>query len=41
MDTIFMSSINSRTSDSHRPVLLNLLDKINLRRSNICCFIKS
>ena len=32
MDTIFMSSKNSKTSDYHR-LLLNLTDKINLRRS--------
>ena len=36
MHAIFMSSENSETSDPHR-VLLNLLDKINLKRS---CFIK-
>ena len=33
MDTIFMNSWNSKTSDPHR-LLLNLLDKINLRRSD-------
>ena len=33
MDTIFMNSENSKTSDPHR-LLLNLLDKINLKRSN-------
>ena len=33
MDTIFMNSENSKTSDPHR-VLLNLSDKINLKRSN-------
>ena len=32
MDTIFMSSKNSKTSDPHRQ-LLNLTDKINLKRS--------
>ena len=30
MDTIFMNSENSITSDSHR-LLLDLLDKINLK----------
>ena len=33
MDTIFMNFENSKTSDPHR-LLLNLSDKINLRRSN-------
>ena len=33
MDTIFMNSENSKTSDPHR-VLLNLTDKINLKRSD-------
>ena len=32
MDTIFMNSENSKTSDSHK--LLNLSDKIDLRRNN-------
>ena len=32
MDTIFMNSENSKTSDSHR-LLLNLLDKLNLREA--------
>ena len=42
MDTIFINSKNSGTSDSHI-LLLNLTDKINLRRSGklIGCFIKS
>ena len=31
MDTIFMNSKNSGTSDPHK-VLLNLPDKINLKR---------
>ena len=31
MDTIFMTSENSKASDPHR-LLLNLADKINLRR---------
>ena len=33
MDTIFMNSKNNETSDS-RGLLLNLSDKINLKRSN-------
>ena len=33
MDTIFMNSKNSETSDPHR-LLLNLTDKIELRRSD-------
>ena len=33
MDTIFMNSENSKTSDPHRQ-LLNLLDKINTKRSH-------
>ena len=33
MDTIFMNSRNSKASDPHR-LLLNLLDKINLKRSD-------
>ena len=33
MDTIFMNSENSKTSNPHR-LLLNLSDKINLKRSN-------
>ena len=33
MDTILVNSENSKTSDSHR-LLLNLTDKINLKRSN-------
>ena len=33
MDTIFTSSKNSKTSDSHR-LLLNLSKKINLKRSD-------
>ena len=32
MDTIFMNSENSKISDPHR-LLLNLTDKINLKRS--------
>ena len=34
MDTIFMNSENSKTSDPHR-LLLNFLDKITLKRSDI------
>ena len=33
MDTIFMNSENSKTSDLHR-LLLNLSKKINLKRSD-------
>ena len=33
MDTIFMKSENSKTSDTHR-ILLNLSGKINLKRSD-------
>ena len=33
MDTIFMNSKNSKTSDPHR-LLLNLTDKRNLKRSH-------
>ena len=33
MDTIFMNSENSKTSDPHR-LLLNLSNKINLKRSD-------
>ena len=33
MDTLFMNSENSKTSDPHR-LLLNLSDKINLKRSD-------
>ena len=33
MDTIFMNSENSKTSNPHR-LLLNLLDKINLKRGD-------
>ena len=33
MDTIFMNSKNSKTSDPQR-LLLNLVDKINLKRSD-------
>ena len=31
MDTVFINSENSKTSDFHR-LLLNLLDKTNLKR---------
>ena len=44
MDTIFMNSENSKTSDPHR-LLLNLTDEIDLRRkdeyialSNLCIY---
>ena len=35
MDTIFMDSGNSKTSDPHR-LLLNISDKINLKRNDKC-----
>ena len=35
-----MNSGNNKTSDPHRP-LLNLLDKINLKRSDIYIYIYS
>ena len=34
MDTIFMISKSSKTSDSHR-LLLNLTDQINLERNDV------
>ena len=40
MNTIFINSENSKTSDPHR-LLLNLTDKIDLRRKEIYYFIKS
>ena len=36
MDTIFMDSGNSKTSDPHRLLLLNISDKINLKRNDKC-----
>ena len=33
MDNIFMNSKNSKTSDPHRLLLLNLSDKIDFKRS--------
>ena len=33
MDTIFMNSGNSKTTDPHR-LLLNLTDQVNLKRSD-------
>ena len=39
MDTIFMDSKNIKTSDPHR-LMLNLSDKINLKRSDQCFCIK-
>ena len=33
MDTIFMNSVDSKTTDPHR-LLLNLTDKLNLKRSD-------
>ena len=35
MDSIFMNSENSKTSDPYR-LLLNLTDKIDLRRKDKC-----
>ena len=35
-----MNSKNSKIFDPHR-LILNLTDKINLNRSDKCCFIKS
>ena len=41
MDTIFMNSENSRTSEYHVSVV-KLTDKLDLRRGQKkCCFIKS
>ena len=41
MDTIFMNSENSRTSEYH-VLLLKLIDKLDLRGDKKkCCFIKS
>ena len=40
MDTVFINSENSKTSD-HKRLFLNLLDKINFKKSQICHFIKS
>ena len=41
MDSILINSENSKTSNPHRQ-LLNLLDKLNLRKKRqICGFIKS
>ena len=39
MNTIFMNSENSKTSDHYR-LLLNLTDKIDLKRKDIYRFIK-
>ena len=40
MDAIFMNSVNSKTSDPHE-LLLNLSDKINLKRSNKCVVLSN
>ena len=41
MDTIFMNSENSSSSEYH-VLVLTLADKLNLRRGQKkCCFIKS
>ena len=37
MDTIFLNSRNSKTSDAHR-LLLNLSGKINLKRSDMLLY---
>ena len=39
MNTIFMNSENSKTSDHYR-LLLNLTDKIDFKRKDIYRFIK-
>ena len=40
MDTIFLNSENSKTSKSHVSIL-NVPDKIDLRKGGKHCFIKS
>ena len=40
MDTIFINSENSRTSE-YDVLLLNLTNKIDLRSEKNCCIIKS
>ena len=35
-----MNSASSKVSDPHR-LLLNLLDKMNLKKTDKCCFNKS
>ena len=40
MDTIFINSKNSKTPDLHR-LLLNLTDKIDLRRKGQCFFLSN
>ena len=40
MDTIFMNSENSKSSDPHK-LLINLSEKIDLKGSDKRCFIKS
>ena len=40
MDAIFMNSVNSKTCDPHE-LLLNLSDKINLKRSNKCVVLSN
>ena len=40
MDTIFMNSENSRTSEYH-VLVLKLTDKLDLRRGQKTCVIKS
>ena len=40
MDTIFINSRNRKTFDPHR-LLLNLSDKINLKRSDKCIVLSN
>ena len=40
MDTIFTTSKNSKTTDLDR-LLLNLIDKIDLRRKGQCFFLSN
>ena len=40
MNTIFLNSKTSKTSDRHR-LLLNLTHKLKLEKEVICCSIKS
>ena len=37
MHTIFLNSINSKTSDPHR-LLLNLTDKVNIKRPKLVLY---
>ena len=40
MDTIFLNSENSKTSEPH-VFILQLIDKLDLRKGEEYCFIKS